>query len=64
MLTEEYLKNNLITAYFIDNERKNIEMLTRSEDQKSVFPTILPFDENNEQYRNSYTFGRPVKCER
>jgi hypothetical protein len=51
MLTEEYLKDNLITAYFIDNDRRNIEMLTRSEDQKSVFPTILPFDENNEQWK-------------
>jgi|SRR5210317_157297 len=51
MLTEEFLKGNLINAYFIDNERKNIEMVVRSQDQKSVFTEITPFDENNEQYR-------------
>jgi len=51
MLTEEYLKDNLITAYFIDNERENIEMVVRSEDQKSVFTEITPFDENNEQWK-------------
>lgn len=51
MLTEEFLKGNLINAYFIDNERKNIEMVLRSQDQKSVFTEITPFDENNEQYR-------------
>ena len=51
MLTEEFLKDNFLTAYFIDNERKNIEMVVRSQDQKSVFTEITPFDENNEQYR-------------
>lgn len=35
MLTEEYLKENYIGAYFIDNERKNIEILTTSPDKKS-----------------------------
>jgi hypothetical protein len=45
-LTEEYLKENLITAYFIDNERKNIEVLSTSEDKKTTFSTIIPFDEN------------------
>lgn len=45
-LTEEYLKNNLITAYFVDNERKNIEVLTTSEDKKITLSTIIPFDEN------------------
>jgi hypothetical protein len=45
-LTEEYLKDNLITAYFVDNERKNIEVLTTSEDKKITLSTIIPFDEN------------------
>lgn len=40
-------KENLIGAYFIDNDRKNIEVLTTSEDKKQIIPTILPFDENN-----------------
>ena len=45
-LTEKYLKDNLITAYFVDNERKNIEVLTTSEDKKITLSTIIPFDEN------------------
>ena len=52
MLTEKFLKDNLITAYFIDNERQNIEMLVRSDKKNSVFTEILPFDEKNEQYKN------------
>ena len=50
MLTNEILKEHLITAYFIDNERENIEVLTRSEDGKKVIPTIIPFDEKNPSY--------------
>jgi hypothetical protein len=45
-LTEEYLKEHLITAYFIDNERKNIEVLTSSEDKTMNLSTIIPYDEN------------------
>jgi len=44
MITEEYLKDNFLNAYFIDNERQNIEILTTSEDKKSVLPTIIPYD--------------------
>jgi hypothetical protein len=44
MITEEYLKDNFINAYFIDNERENIEILTTSVDKKSVLPTIIPYD--------------------
>ena len=44
-------KENLISAYFIDNERQNIEVLTRSEDGSKVIPTIIPFDENNHLYK-------------
>ena len=40
-------KENLISAYFIDNERQNIEVLTRSDDGTKVVPTIIPFEENN-----------------
>ena len=45
-LTEQYLKEHLITAYFIDNERKNIEVLTSSEDKTMNLSTIIPYDEN------------------
>ena len=44
-------KENLIGAYFIDNDRKNIEVLTTSEDKKQIIPTIIPFDENNPSFK-------------
>jgi hypothetical protein len=50
-LTEEYLKEHLITAYFIDNERKNIEVLTSSEDKTMNLSTIIPYDENFVSYK-------------
>ena len=48
MLTKEVLKDNFIDAYFIDEDRKNIEVLTKSEDGKKVIPTIIPFDKPDE----------------
>jgi len=51
MLTEEYLKDNLITAYFIDAKKENIEMVLKSGDQKNTYVEVTPFDENNEQYK-------------
>ncbi len=50
MITEEYLKDNFLTAYFIDQERKNIEIQTTTEDKKKVFTTIIPFEEGHHQY--------------
>ena len=44
-------KENIISAYFIDDARKNIEVLIRSEDGTKVIPTIIPFDENNHLYK-------------
>ena len=44
-------KENLIGAYFIDDDRKNIEVLTTSEDKKQIIPTIMPFDENNHMFK-------------
>ena len=44
-------KENLIGAYFIDSDRKNIEVLTTSEDKKQTIPTIMPFDENNHSFK-------------
>ena len=51
MLTKEYLKDNFIDAYFIDEERENIEILTTSEDKKGVIPTIVPFNEEHEGFK-------------
>ena len=43
MITEK----NYITAYFIDNERKNIEVLLKSDDGTAVNPHILEYDVSN-----------------
>jgi len=43
-------KDNLISAYFIDNDRKNIEVLIKSEDEKQVIPIIMPFDETDSKF--------------
>ena len=37
-------EKNFITAYFIDNERKNIEILLRNDDGASVYTHILEYD--------------------
>lgn len=55
-LTEEYLKNNLITAYFVDNERKTIEVLTTTEDKKNTISTIIPFNENFVSFKSLVKF--------
>ena len=44
-------KDNLISAYFIDNDRKNIEVLIKSEDGKQVIPVILPFEETDSKFK-------------
>ena len=43
MLTKDMLLNNMIGAYFIDNDRKNIEILCTSEDKKSYLDSINAF---------------------
>ena len=44
-------KDNFVEASFIDNDRKNIEVLTKSDDGKSVIPTIIPFNEENHMFK-------------
>ena len=51
MITEEYLKDHFLTAYFVDNERANIEVQTTTEDGTAVFTTIIPFKEEHPQYQ-------------
>jgi len=46
MLTN--IKDNFIDAYFIDEDRQNIEILQKSDDGKKVIPTIIPFEKPNE----------------
>ena len=40
-------KENYLTASFIDNERKTIEVLLKSDDGKAVNPFILEYDPDN-----------------
>ena len=47
MITEEYLKDHFLTAYFIDNERKNIEVQTITEDKKKVFTSIVKYEDGD-----------------
>tara|TARA_B100000902_G_scaffold345473_1_gene351557 strand:+ start:387 stop:866 length:480 start_codon:yes stop_codon:yes gene_type:complete len=44
-------KENYFTAYFIDNDRYNIDVLTRSDDDKKLISTIIPFDPENVNYQ-------------
>jgi hypothetical protein len=40
-------KENYITANFIDNERKTIEVLVRDDDNKKLIPHIIQYDTNH-----------------
>ena len=51
MITEEYLKDNFLTAHFIDNERKNIEILSTSEDKTQTIPTIIEYNEDHPSFK-------------
>ena len=46
MLTEEYLKNHFITAYYIDNDRKMIEIQCRNDDDHKIIPYVIEQDPN------------------
>ena len=49
-------KDNYITAYFIDNERKNIEILLRNDDGKTVNPYIIEYDNKHAQCQELLKF--------
>ena len=51
MLTN--LKDNFIDAYFIDEDRQNIEILQKSDDGKKVIPTIIAYEQPNETGKTS-----------
>ena len=50
-----FTKDNFYTAYFIDNNRENIEVLIKKEDFRpgnlSVMSIVIPFNEENDQYK-------------
>ena len=51
MLTN--IKENFIDAYFIDEDRQNIEVLQKSEDGKKIIPTIIAFEKPDETGKTS-----------
>jgi hypothetical protein len=51
MITEEYLKDNFITAHFIDNERQNIEILSTTEDKKQTISNIIEYNEEHPAFK-------------
>ena len=51
MLTN--IKDNFIDAYFIDEDRQNIEVLQKSEDGKKIIPTIIAFEKPDETGKTS-----------
>ena len=51
MLTN--IKDNFIDAYFIDEDRQNIEVLQKSEDGKKIIPTIVAFEKPDETGKTS-----------
>lgn len=53
-LTEEYLKDNLIEAYFINDERTRIEVLSLDEDKKTQIATVIPYDTENDQCQSLF----------
>ena len=49
-INEEYLKDHFVTAYFIDNERKNIEVVCTEPDKKAVFTSIVRYEDGDAQW--------------
>ncbi len=51
MLTN--IKENFIDAYFVDEDRQNIEILQKSDDGKKIIPTIIAFEKPDETGKTS-----------
>ena len=51
MLTKVNLKDHLINAYFLDNERKIIEVLYSSEDFKTNLNAIIEYDTKHPDFQ-------------
>jgi len=49
MITEEKLKGNFYSAYFIDQDNKNIEVLFTEQDKMIV--SVVPYDEQDDQFK-------------
>ena len=51
MLTKVNLKDHLINAYFLDNERKIIEVLYSSKDFKTNLNAIIEYDTKHPDFQ-------------
>lgn len=47
MLTKDFMDKNFITAYFVDNDRTQIEIITKTPDGKAITPTVIPFEKGH-----------------
>ncbi len=63
-INEEYLKDHFITAYFIDNERKNIEVVCNKPDFKTVFTSIVKYEDGDAQWEDGVQAVESVKAGR
>ena len=51
MLTEEYLKNHFITAFYTDNDRRMIEVQCSNDDNSQIIPYHIEQDENHPYFQ-------------
>ena len=56
MLTEEYLKNHFITAFYTDDDRKMIEIHCSNDDKTQVLPYHIEHDENHPYFQTLLKF--------
>ena len=56
MLTEEYLKNHFITAYYVDNDRKMIEIQCRNDDDTKIIPYVIEHDPAHPNFQTLLKF--------
>ena len=47
----EYLKNHFITAYYVDNDRKMIEVQCSNDDSSQIIPYVIEQDENHPYFQ-------------
>ena len=51
MLTEEYLKDHFVTAFYTDDERRMIEVHCRNNDKTQVIPYHIEHDEGHPYFQ-------------
>lgn len=51
MLTEEYLKDHYVNAYFVDEDRKHIEVQYSDKDFKRLNVAVIEYDTNHSDFQ-------------